>query len=778
VFHRRFWLIIGLLLCLLARPAFALNFTVRHISVQGNQRVSSAAVLSYVPIHIGQTMDTGQSTAIINSLYKSGYFGKIKLLRSGNTLIIRVIELPIISKMILTGNKAIASKRLKPVLKELHLQVGDVYQSEKLNEFKQGLHQAYQNEGRYNVMIDAQVSKMPYNTVAINIKIKEGGVAKVRHIQIYGNHVFSEGTLKDQFKLTTPGLFTLLSHRDRYSPMQLDQDLAALRNFYYNQGYLEFKIVSKKVTVSDDNKSVNIVLHIFEGPVYHVGGFKVTGKYANDPKLHDMITLKPGEVFSRKKLLVINTKIANYFANTGYAFPKVNANPTLNKIQRTVFLTFEIKPGKRVYVRQIHFSGNQRTEDRVLRTQMRQLEGSIYSLHNIKESKRRLANLPYLKKIKAVPIPVRGKPDLVDLNLTATEVNAGRASLQGGYSDAEGFLYGASVNEPNFLGTGKTVAIGFQRSEYSSQYSFGYTNPFYTTYGMSRGFSVYYTNTTPGKVNLDNYTMDTYGASMNYSMPISEFNYLLFGYGYGHVAIGNITPTLISPGALQFLLLHPSPYNQFTGNLGFVHSHLDRAIFPTDGSLQRLNVSFGVPVLNSSLGYYKATFDAKWFFPLGHGFIFHPHVLLGYGDGFGSTHSLPFFNNFFGGGIETLLGYEPNTLGPQNPNDIGTAVGGNVEMFGGLNMIFPNGVTDKLRTSLYVAFGSIFQTHHTVGNPGSPGVGPTMYESVSLKNIRGSAGLVVSWFSPIGIISVGYGVPFNVKGAQVQQFGFTFGGSI
>jgi len=778
VFYRRFWFITALFMLLLVRPVFASGFIVQHIRVQGNQRVSPAAVLSYVPVHIGQTFDSQQSSAILNSLYKSGYFSNIKLLRSGNTLIVRVHELPIISKMSLSGNKAISKKHLMPALKALNLEVGDVYHYEKLNEFKMGLEDAYRNMGRYNVSIDTQIKKMPYNTIALNIVIKEGHIAKVRHIEILGNHAFSEHTLKDQFRLTTPGLFTLLSHRDRYSPMQLSKDVSNLTNFYYNHGYLDFKIVSKKVTVLPNHKGVKILVRIHEGAVYRISGYRVSGKYANNSKIHDMIGIKTGEVFSRKKLVRINADIANYFANTGYAFPKINAKPTLNRAKLTVFLTFEVKPGKRVYIRQIHFLGNQRTEDKVLRTQMRQLEGSVYSLRNIKESKRRLANLPYLKDIKAIPVPVEGKLDLVDLNIHAKEVNAGRASIQGGYSDVDGLLYGASINEPNFLGSGRAVAIGFQRSEYSSQYNFSYTNPFYTTYGMSRGFSIYYTHTTPGKVNLESYTTDSYGASMRYSVPISEFNYFSFGYGYSHIAIGNANPNIISPGAYQFLLLHPSPYNNFMANVGLVHSHLDRAIFPREGSLQQLNVALAVPILHSSLGFYKATFDAKWYWSLGHGFIVHPHVLLGYGDGYGGVNSLPFFSNFFGGGIETLLGYEPNTLGPQNPNETDAATGGNVETFAGLNLIFPNGITEKLRTSLYVAFGNIFQTHRTAGNPGNPGAGPTIYQSVSLKNIHGSAGLMVSWFSPIGIISVGYGIPFNVKGARVQQFGFTFGGSI
>ncbi len=446
VFPRRFWLIIGLFLLLVAQPIYAGGFTVRHIRVEGNQRVSSAAVLSYVPVHVGQTFHLNESVGIIRSLYKSDYFSRIKLLRRDNTLIIRVQELPIISKLTVTGNKAITSKRLRPGLKKLKLQVGDVYHADKLNELKLGLKQAYRNLGRYGVAIDTQIIKKPYNTVAINIKIKEGAIAIVHHIRILGNHAFSEHRLIEQFKLTTPGLFTLLTHSDRYSPLQLDKDLARLHNFYYNHGYLNFKVLSKKVDISPNDKSVSVTVRIYEGSVYRISGYKITGKYADDPKIRHFITIKIGEIFSRKKVLAIDDHISKYFSDEGYAFPKIKAIPKLNTNQRTVFLTFAIQPGQRVYVRQIHVAGNQRTEDRVLRAQMRQLEGSIYSLSKIKESKRRLANLPYFKDIKVTPIPVPGKPDLVDLNYHVTEVNAGRASVQGGYSDVDGLLYGANIS--------------------------------------------------------------------------------------------------------------------------------------------------------------------------------------------------------------------------------------------------------------------------------------------------------------------------------------------
>ncbi len=776
----RLFLTFGLLF-LVVQSVYSSSFTISQIQVTGNQRLSSAAILSYLPVRIGQSVDTADSTHIIQSLFKSGYFSDVRVFRQGHTLIIQVKEAPIISKLTFSGNKKITTEKLKPVLKSLKLQIGDVYSPEKLNEFRQGLINAYRNIGRYNVGISAHIEKKPYNTVVIHIVVKEGVTTKVHSIRFNGNRSFSSYTLRKQFTLTTPGLLTFFSHHDLYSPRQLDIDLASLENFYYDRGYLEFRVIAKKVTVSKDRQHADIFVQVHEGPIYRIGGYQLKGDFTNNIDIRKIVqNIHPGEIFSRKDIIRVNQQISNYLANRGYAFPKIDPVPHLNRDKKIVFLTIHIQSGHRVYVRFVHVAGNGRTTGKVLRYQMRQFEGSVYSLKDIEESKRRIANLPYFKDIEVSPQPVSGASNQVDLNYHVKEVSAGRASVQGGYSDVDGFIYGASIADPNFMGTGKYASIGFQNSAYSQQYSLGYTNPFYTTYGMSRGFNLYYTHTTPNDVNLDTYTMDTYGFSINYSLPVSEYDYLTFGYGYSHVAISNINPKKISPDAYQFLLLHPSPYNNFSGTVGIAHSNLDRAIFPMSGNFQQLSTSIGVPVFRSSLAYYKLDYVGRWYWRLGHqsNFVLHPHLTLGYGNGYSDVKAYPFFLNYYGGGIDTLPGYEPNTLGPKNPNDPGNSVGGNFEVFGGLNFIFPNGISDNIRTSLFVDFGNIFQTHKTAGNPGNPKLNGVTYEAIRFNNLRWSAGLLISWRSPFGVISVGYGIPFNTKPSdQKQRFGFTFGTS-
>lgn len=764
------------------KTAFAGVFVVKRIQVEGNKRMSSAAVISYLPIYTGQKFDTSKSGALIAALYKSGYFSDVQLFQRGDTLVVKVSETETISRITITGNKKIDDKRLKPVMKNLGLQEGDPYRPEKVRELRLGLLEAYKNIGRYDVAIDVETTKGAYNTVQIHIAVKEGVTTKVHSIKFSGNHVFSSHVLREQFSLTTPGLFTFFSHADVYSSLEFQKSLMNLQSFYFDHGYLDFRIVSKHVTVSKNRRHADIAIEVFEGPQYRISGYKLVGNFADNPQILKLVReVHPGEIFSRKKIVDIDERIGDYLADQGYAFPKIAAKPELNHTNNTVFLRWEVNSGRRMYVRYINVAGNSRTTEKALRYQMRQLEGSAYSQKNVNESKRRIANLPYFKDIQVEPIPVEGTSNQVDLNYHVTEVTAGRASLQGGYSTIDGFVYGANISDPNFMGTGKYASIGFQNSAYQQQYSIAYTDPFYTPYGMSRGFNIFYNHTTPRDVNLDTYTMDSYGISVNYSMPISEYNYLSYGFGYSHIAVGNANPTMISPAGFVFLGNHPSPYNDFTVNLGVAHSNLDRAIFPMSGDFESLGVEGGVPVVGSSLAYYKLNFVGRWYLRLGRlsGFVVHPHLSLGYGNGYGSYNSLPFFFNYFGGGIDTLPGYEPNTLGPKNPNDISNSVGGNVEVFGGLNLIVPNGISDNVRTSLFVDFGNIFQTHRTAGNPGNPTAPSTIYENVSIDNLRMSAGLLVSWNSPFGLMTVGYGIPFNVKpGDHIGQFGFTFGASL
>ncbi|OGT34096.1 MAG: outer membrane protein assembly factor BamA [Gammaproteobacteria bacterium RIFCSPHIGHO2_02_FULL_39_13] len=758
----------------LSAPVFATPFVVHHIQVQGLQRVSSATVMHAIPLHVGETYNAEEGNRIIAALFHTGFFSDVRLKRVDDTLVVNVVERPTIDSVSITGNKSIKATQLKPVLKKLGIVVGYTFDPSELHSIVLGLQQQYQLMGRSAAVVIPEVKQLSRNRVAIHIVIKEGIASIVRGIHFSGNHAFSDRELRDQFKLTTPSIFTWFNHNDRYSSMRLDADLQNLQNFYFNHGYLDFHVVSH--TVKQLAKGgIEIYLQVSEGQVYYISGYQLATEKlpsALSPKVHDILSeLKTGAVFSRQQILDINEKLGNYLADNGYAFPQINPVPTVDHVNHKVYITYHISSGHRVYVRHVHIIGNTRTSGLVVRTQMRQMEGGLYSLKNVNESKRLIKNLGYLDHVEVTSKPVANKNNQVDLDYHVHEVNAGRASVNAGYSDVDGFLYGASVSEPNFMGSGKYVSVGFTRSEYTSNYGITYNNPFFTTSGISQGYNVYYSHTTPENVNLEPYTMDDYGLSTTYGIPISEYDQFTLGGGYDHIAISDVNNALVSPSVTQFLSSNPSPYNQLKVITGVSHATLDRAIFAKAGNEQDVGLTLGAPVYDSSLGYYQATYSGRWYAPLFYGFILNPHMTVGYGNGYGNTHQFPFFNNFYAGGLQTLPGYTANTLGPKNPANTQQAIGGNVQTLAGLNFILPDFINHKVRTALILDAGNIFQTNHV------PGIS---YESISLNNLRVTTGIMVSWWSPLGApLDFSLAVPLNKKpGDQLSIFGFSFGAAI
>lgn len=756
---------------LLARPVMADTFVVQHINVLGLQRVSESTVLSYVPVQVGQSFSDKDSANVLEALFKTGFFSQVHLKRSGNTLIINVKENPTLGRVEIQGNKAVKDKQLNEVLKKLNIAEGEVYDPAKVNAIQQGLEEQYQQLGYYAVKVSTKTYKLPRNRVGLVIHVDEGPIAKIQSIKIEGNKAFSQHKLLKNFSLTKSGLLTWITHTDRYSEIKLDQDLQTLTHFYYDHGYLRFAVVSKKVDISPDHKHVSITIKVSEGSVYKVNSINVKGVADKDRvAINKLLLIKVGQPFSRQKIMNTNTQMTNYYADRGHALAKVNVVPQLNDKAHQVAVTFVVTPGPLVYVRQIHFAGNAKTSSLELRKRLIQLEGSTYSRRDVNVSKQKLAQLPYLSNVKVTTQPVSGKADQVDLQYHVDEVSAGRATVQVGYSDTDGFLVGANITEPNFLGTGKFVSLAFQRSASQTSVSYDYNNPYYTVNGISRGFSIFYNNTKPNSsVNLDeSYSMNRVGGLMHFGIPVSDFDMLNFGAGYSYIDI-NASGSKISPNVSTFLADYPSPYNQFDATGSWIHSTLDRGVFPTQGLAEQLSGRLGVPVIRSSLAYYTITSTTRYYYSLGKGFIINPKLVVGYGNGYGRVDSLPFFDNFFAGGISTMPGYAANSLGPENPAT-GDAIGGNFEGIATLNLIFPNFISPKLRTAITVNAGNIFETEKV------PGIS---YESIRLGNLRTSAGLMVVWYSPLGLLQFDVAEALNSKhGDHTQIFDFSFGSSL
>lgn len=731
------------------------SFVVHDIRIIGLHRIQMGTVLNYLPVHEGQTVTYAQSKSIIETLYQTGFFSNVRLAREGNALLIYVTERPVISDISISGNKILKTKQLVQILKEQGIQEGKVFDRATLTNVTRALEQQYYNLGHYNAHIVTQVTPQIRDRVGVAISIYEGRVAKIKEIKIIGNHAYKDKKLLGLFRLKRHRIWSFIGHSDQYSREKLNADIESLRSYYMNRGYLNFTVTSTQVSILPDRSWVHVVIHIEEGPVYHVSGFKITGETLGlREHLHALVRLKPGERFARDKIIAIDNVLTNALGDRGYAFASIRAIPQVDEVNHRVFVNFVIHPKRKTYVNTISFTGNTRTGDSVLRREMRQEEGGVYSLSDINESKRRLANLGYLTNVKVKTKPVVGHPERVDLGYSVKESSSATASLQAGYSDRNGLILGASLHEGNFLGTGKAISLAVNHSDYMQSYSFSYTNPYYTLDGISRSLSLFYHRTTPGNVSgLTSYTSDDYGASVNYSVPISEFDTFAFGYGFDHIHLrtGSTPPFIIA----KFLAKHGTTYDQTLLTAGWQHSDLDRAIFPTRGLSQWLGASIGVPIFNHSLDFYKIDYSLVYYHPIVKKYILKLYTQLGYGDGYNDMSTLPFFKNYYAGGIKSVPGYVSNTLGPKDAS--GDAVGGKIMLVGGIHLIVPNPFQNRLRTSIFVAAGNVYDNR------------------VDLGQLRYSAGLAATWWSPMGPLQFSIADAINPHGDDVRGFQFSVG---
>ena len=691
----KIYLLAALSALTLAPVQAAQAFVVKDIQVKGLQGISKATVMSYMPVQVGEQFNPAQSADIIRTLYGTGFFNNVSVGQQGNTLIVNVAERPVLASIDLSGNKTIPKDKLKEVLKNLGLVQGRVFDKSILDRVKYSLETEYAALGKYNARITTTITPESRNRVAVKIHISEGRTTEVTRIRLVGNQAFSSSKLIHQLTLSTPHLWSFLTRSDQYSQEKLDSSLEALRAFYMDRGYLKFAIDSTQATLTPDRQHVYLVIHMTEGAVYKVKGYKLAGNLIlPQTKLQKLIDIKTGSVFSRQAIQDATKAISKALGDLGYAFANVNVVPTIDEKSKEVFITFYIEPGSRIYVRRINFSGNTKTEDVVLRRSLHQMEGGLVSTSEIKESERLLNLTGYLSNVHVDTAPVPGVSDQVDLNYKVTEAPSAQAIAGVGYG-TDGFVINAGVNQSNFLGTGNTLGVNFQNSLYSTDYSLSYNNPFYTPDGIQRGFNVYAQKTTPGNLNITTYTQDTYGGQVNYNIPISSHgDYWLLGYGYQDTILrinANAADQL-----LNFGRRYGHHFDQVILNTGWSRNGLDRAILPTKGLYQDLFVTVALPGGGKPLEYYKATYDARFYQPLAAGFIFNARTTLGYGAGFGSTEGLPFFANYYAGGIGyngQVRGYETNSLGPKDTYNgaVGKdALGGNELVRGTAAVIFPN----------------------------------------------------------------------------------------
>ena len=739
------------------------EFVIEDIRVEGLQRITPGTVFNYLPMKVGDTFNDSKSSEAVRALFKTGFFKDVRLERDGGILVFILVERPAIASITLIGNEDIRSEDLIDNLRQIGFAEGRAFDRSQLEKLEQELTRQYNSLGKYAVKLESTVTELENNRVAVTIEISEGIAAKIQKINIVGNTVYKEKKLIKKFKLSTPSLFSFYTKSDQYSRQKLSADLESLRSYYLNNGYINFNIDSTQVSITPDKKGIYITINITEGELFTISEVRLTGNLIlPEEELSDLISVRQGDIFSRRQLTNNSDALSTRLGNDGYAFANVNSIPEINDEEHTVAVTFFVDPGKRAYVRRITFSGNTRTRDEILRREMRQLEGSWIDTEKVDRGRIRLQRLGFFSDVNVETPAVAGTTDQVDVHYTVEERPSGNFSLGLGFSQTGGLTFQTSITQDNFLGSGKRVSLKFNTSEVNRRFGFSYLNPYYTMDGVSRSLEGFYQETDSIDANVTAFENIVWGGSVGFGIPITEYNTFFTSLGYENTDISTVFGT--AQEVFDFVAENGNQYNILKWGNTLSFDTRNRTILPDKGALHLMSVQIALPSLGNSLEYYKIGYKTQWFTLLFEDYVFSLKGAFSYGDSYGDTEGgLPFFENYYAGGPKSVRGYEENTLGPLD--SLGRPLGGNLKTTGGAEVILPVPFFKDIKS---IRIAGLFDVGNVYGND----------EDFDAGELRYSAGISGIWLSPFGLVSASIAKPFNDQATdQIQNFQFTFGTS-
>ena len=773
------------------------DWVVNDIRLSGLQRVSAGSVFNVMPIAVGDTVNLYDLQTTVKEIFKTGQFDDIQLGREANTLIISLVERPSIASIELDGNKALKTEDLMRGLNDAGLSQGQVFKRSVVNSLALEIQRQYVSQGRYGAKVDVTSKDEPRNRVSLDIEIDEGEVAQIENINIIGNNTFLDEDILKDFELKTGGWFSFFTNDNRYSREKLKGDIESLESFYKNKGYVEFKLISSQVSISSDKSSVFVTLNVSEGETFKINDVKIVGDLPVDEEiLKSLVLIQTGEKFNQFLITETEELFKNILGNEGYSFAEVRGVPDINKSSGEVDLTFYVDPQQRTYVRRIVFKGNKRTHDVVLRREMRQMEGSWASNNLIENSKLRLERLGFFKEVESETIPVPGVNDQIDVEFTVEEEFSGSIGGSLGYG-AYGLVLGLNYNENNAFGTGRAIGIGINDSTWQRSYSFSYGEPYYNIDGVSRGYNAYFRESDYGQFNIASYTSDSFGAGIQFGLPISDIERIGINLNYDNTSID--TGSTPASQILAFTQSEGTKFEVYKTQFIWSKITLNRGLFPTAGQSQSLAVQVAVP--GSSLTYTKATYRHKYFKPISGGrFVLGFRGEIGLLEPYGDTQVAPFFEHYYSGGISSVRGFKQNTLGPravpsqyyldnegnpilgQDGNPImnpynsyrdDRSIGGAYLVEGGFDFIFKLPFIEdqrSMRSSFFVDIGNVFSK-----DCGSEFTNANCSE-LDFGELRYSYGVGVTWITQLGPMSLAIAAPSN-EGPfdETENFQFEIG---
>ena len=785
------------------------EFIARDIKIDGLVRLTPANVYGMIPVNSGDRVNEAVLANAIRSLYATGLFDDIQASREADTLVFKVVERPIISKVEFKGNKLIPKEALEDGLKKMGVAEGEVLKKSALQTLESELEQQYMQQGRYDADVRVITTARPNNRVDLTVEFVEGKAAKVVDINIIGNTVFKESDIKQAFAVKESSWSSIVTRNDRYAREKMAASLEALRALYLNKGYINFNITNSSLNLSEDKKHIFVEVSVDEGEQFKFGESKFLGDALYKPEeLTALKIYKDGETYSQEKVNAVKQLLLRKYGNAGYYYAEVNIVPQIDKETKLVDLNYYINPGQQVTVRRINFAGNSKTADEVLRREMRQMEGALASNEKIDLSKVRLERTGFFKTVDVKPVRIPNVPDQIDLNVNVEEQHSGTSTLAVGFSQSGGVTFQAGLSQTNFLGTGNSVSIDLSRSETQDYYNLSVTDPYFTIDGVRRGYNMYYRKTKlDDNYNVNNYVTDSFGGGINFGYPIDENQSISAGLNIDQteVTTGNRVSTYIRDyllenggkeiGSSNYCIDNNDPCgtklkaDRFSGdyltynlNLGWSYNTLNRPIFPTNGMSHRVNAEIALP--GSDVEFQKVTYDAQAYFPLGHDFVLRGYGKLGFGN------DLPFYKNFYAGGYGSVRGYDNSTLGPKYDSvyaehnslenfDLEEVGGNALVQFGtelALPVPFKGDWTRQVRPVVFAEGAQVFDTQCDVSSSADLRKYCKDNYGFDFGEMRYSVGVGFTWITMIGPLSLSYAYPLNDKqGDDTKNIQFEIG---
>ena len=773
------------------------DFIVKDIKIEGLQKISEGALLNYLPVNIGDTIDDLKVKESIRSVYSSGFFKNIEFRKDASgVLIISVLERPSIASITFEGNKDIKTEDLEESLTNIGFKVGRNYDPSILDEIERSLIDQYFSFGKYSAKIKTTVEELPGNTVTVRVDVNEGDRAQIRQINIVGNSIFSDEDLLERLKLKVGNWLSFINQDDRYSREDLQGDLETIESFYLDQGFANFRIDSAQVAISQDKTGIFVTVNISEGEVYKLSDVKLTGEFVIPrDRIENLVFAQPGQIFSQGLLTSISELIEYELGEEGYSFAEVEAIPELNRDTKEVKVVFYIQPKSRVYVRRVNFSDTTSINDNTLRRELRQLEGGYYSKSRLERSKIRLQRLPYIEEVEFETVPVPGTSDLVDAEFNIKEGLPGQFGGGIGYSGYQKLMLNGNFVHTNFFGTGNRVAVDLNSSKYRDLYSISTTSAYSGIDEISRTLRFSLSSFNQFTASSSDFSTETYSAGLEYSYPLSEFQRLIYGGSLqssellaGDYSADQALQWVTSNGNSEcfdddFFDFCKTKFNSAELVLGWVYDSRNRYLFADQGMSQRLIANLAIP--GSDVEYYGINYSYKQYFNIPFPFVNYLTLMakadIAFNDAYGDSIGVPPYKNFFAGGPDTVRGFKEHRLGPKD--NFGNPYGGNLLISSQLELILPipGDWASRARFSLFFDIGNVFSTSEIEfldyeGNPIDYGF--------DAGNLRRSVGLAAQWLAPLGLFRFSYAIPLNESvatnrylGDELERFQFTIGGA-